>query len=95
MTLLVLLLVGRALYVVPLALLHNVWSPEQLSARDIVVVWCAVFSPCSVGRSCTLQGSRPGNRTQPATDGPAISKEERCGAPICNGNTKTPGSTSA
>ena len=38
-TLLVLLLAGRALYVVPFALIHNAWSPEQLSARDIVVVW--------------------------------------------------------
>lgn len=38
-TLLVLLLFGRALYVVPFALLHNMWSPEQLSPRDIVVVW--------------------------------------------------------
>ena len=40
-TLLVLLLVGRALYVVPFALVHNFWSAEQLSARDIVVVWWA------------------------------------------------------
>ena len=38
-TLLVLLLFGRALYVVPFALLHNMWSPEQLAPRDIVVIW--------------------------------------------------------
>ncbi len=47
-TLLVLLLLGRVLYVVPFALLHNMWSPEQLSPRDIVVIWCVSgrFKPC-------------------------------------------------
>lgn len=58
-TLLVLLLFGRALYVVPFALLHNMWSPEQLSPRDIVVVWCASVNKLrpvksQAGARCTL-----------------------------------------
>ena len=39
--LLVLLMVGRALYVVPACWLHNVWSSEKVSVRDVVIIWCA------------------------------------------------------
>lgn len=37
--LLVLLLVGRALYVVPACWLHNLWSAEKVSVRDVVIIW--------------------------------------------------------
>ncbi len=40
-TILVLLLVGRALYVVPACWLHNLWSSEKVSVRDVVIIWCA------------------------------------------------------
>ncbi len=43
-TLLVLLLVGRALYVVPACWLHNLWSSEKVSVRDVVIIWCAPTS---------------------------------------------------
>lgn len=41
MVLLVLLMVGRALYVVPACWLHNLWSAEKVSVRDVVIIWCA------------------------------------------------------
>jgi hypothetical protein len=42
--LLSLLVVGRALYVFPLAMLHNWWSRERLSLKDMIIVWCATMS---------------------------------------------------
>jgi NhaP-type Na+/H+ or K+/H+ antiporter len=50
-----LLAAARAAFVVPFSLLHNIWSADKLSSRDIVVVWWAggrmvllmVVKPCS------------------------------------------------
>lgn len=36
-----LLLASRALAVVPMALLHNIWGEVKLSPRDLVIIWCA------------------------------------------------------
>jgi len=36
-----LLVVARAAFVVPFSLLHNMWSQDPLSSRDIVIVWWA------------------------------------------------------
>ncbi|WIA30258.1 hypothetical protein OEZ86_000348 [Tetradesmus obliquus] len=36
-----LLAAARAAFVVPFSLLHNIWSADKLSSRDIVVVWWA------------------------------------------------------
>ena len=38
--LLLLLLVSRAVGVLPLALLHNIWSPNHLTSRDLAIIWC-------------------------------------------------------
>lgn len=34
-----LLACARAAFVVPFSLLHNIWSSEKLTSRDIVIVW--------------------------------------------------------
>ena len=39
--LLVLTLVGRAAFVFPLSLLHNWYAQEQLSFKEMIVIWCA------------------------------------------------------
>ncbi|GAX80869.1 hypothetical protein CEUSTIGMA_g8304.t1 [Chlamydomonas eustigma] len=39
LTLIVLLLVSRALGVVPMALLHNMWSPVRLTNTDLFIIW--------------------------------------------------------
>lgn len=41
--LLVLTLVGRAAFVFPLSLLHNWYAQEQLSFKEMIVIWCAPF----------------------------------------------------
>lgn len=37
--LLVLLMLGRAAFVFPISLLHNLWSREKLAKREMVVIW--------------------------------------------------------
>ena len=50
--LLLLMGLGRAVFVFPLSLAHNWWSREKLSVRDSVIIWCV--RQCSVGqRLCT------------------------------------------
>jgi hypothetical protein len=51
-----LLAAARAAFVVPFSLLHNIWSADKLSSRDIVVVWWAgaqqLFSFGAAWHSC-------------------------------------------
>ena len=44
--LLVLTLLGRAAFVFPLSLAHNWYAREQLSFKEMVVIWRAPRSPC-------------------------------------------------
>ena len=44
--LLVLTLVGRAAFVFPLSLLHNWYAQEQLSFKEMIVIWCAPALSC-------------------------------------------------
>lgn len=37
--LLVLLMLGRAAFVFPISVLHNLWSREKLAKREMVVIW--------------------------------------------------------
>ena len=37
--LLVLLLLGRAAFIFPISLLHNVWSREKLGLKEMVIIW--------------------------------------------------------
>ena len=61
--LLVLTLVGRAAFVFPLSLLHNWYAQEQLSFKEMIVIWCA--SPLSSVRAlvfCRLKLVMPPGR---------------------------------
>jgi hypothetical protein len=44
--LLVLTLLGRAAFVFPLSLAHNWYAREQLSFKEMVVIWRAPAPPC-------------------------------------------------
>ena len=37
--LLLLMVLGRAAFVFPLSFLHNWWSKEQLSVKEMVIIW--------------------------------------------------------
>ena len=45
LVLLLLMCLGRAVFVFPLSWAHNWWSRERLSLRDSVIIWCAPVWP--------------------------------------------------
>ena len=47
--LLLLMGLGRAVFVFPLSLAHNWWSRERLSLRDSVIIWCVALLPHHLG----------------------------------------------
>jgi len=55
--LLVLTLLGRAAFVFPLSLAHNWYAREQLSFKEMVVIWRAPAPPCLMTsrRPCPVQ----------------------------------------
>ncbi len=55
--LLVLTLLGRAAFVFPLSLAHNWYAREQLSFKEMVVIWRAPAPPCPMTSLVPVQSS--------------------------------------
>ena len=43
------MVLGRAAFVFPLSFVHNWWAKEQLSVKEMVVIWCETLANRHIG----------------------------------------------
>lgn len=47
LVLLLLMCLGRAMFVFPLSYCHNYWAHEKLTFKEVVVIWCDIIWPAA------------------------------------------------
>ena len=68
LVLLLLMCLGRAVFVFPLSWAHNWWSRERLSFRDSVIIWCVALgcmAPLIIACQGQIQRLRWGSANLP------------------------------